>query len=203
VLSGELTCQEEPHVTLATALLPLLRLGEDDQARSSHLRGYNLARGNLNITPAIGMHAEFCALTGNEGRGLEIVAENWPMISAVPDPLARLHALTGVAVLLRRLSEAGHGGVPVRSQTADALLAEITPEITSLAARFDARNGSTWLGGIVTGRLEHAPVRGEPLSLAPSAAPPRRHPPCRRAARRRGESYRALVLMAARVLRRV
>ncbi|MGT2529425.1 hypothetical protein ACU4GG_21690 [Streptomyces nojiriensis] len=84
VLEGDLTCAEEPHRVLATSLLPLLRLGRTDEARSNHLRGYRLARGNDSLLPSVGRHIEFCALTGNESRGLEILAEHAPHVTPWP-----------------------------------------------------------------------------------------------------------------------
>jgi hypothetical protein len=154
VLSGKFTCGGEPHLILAASLMPLLRLGKTGDATSNHLRGYHLARGNVSLAGAIGEHMEFCALTGNEGRGVEILAENWPMLTAVSDPLPRLDFLTGVAVLLRRLTAVGHGNIPVYAETACGLLARVMPEITDLATRFDARNGTTGVSGRLNQRLD-------------------------------------------------
>jgi len=172
VLSGQLTCVEEPHVTLAASLMPLLHLGKTGDAKSNHLRGYHLARGNVSLARAIGEHMEFCALTGNEGRGVEILAENWPMLTAVSDPLSRLDFLTGVAVLLRRLTAVGYSNIPVYSETAGGLLARIMPEITDLATRFDARNGTTGVSDQMNQRLDRPPLLDQlALRGLPAAAP--------------------------------
>jgi len=159
VLSGRLRCREEPHRVLARSLLPLLRLGRADDATSNHLRGYRLARGNANLAPAIGLHLEFCALTGNEGRGVEILADNWHLLRATTDAMPRLEFLTGAAVLLQRLTTSGYENVPIHSETAGSLLSQIMPEITGLAARFDARNGTTWVGDRMNQRLRQPPLR--------------------------------------------
>ncbi|HEV2375689.1 MAG TPA: hypothetical protein VGS19_26435 [Streptosporangiaceae bacterium] len=169
VLTGRLRCLEEPHVTLAASLLPLLRTGETDEARSNHVRGYHLARGNANLAQTLGLHLEFCALTGNEGRGVEILAESWHLFTAVADPGPRLDFLTGAAVLLQRLTASGHGSITVHSATADSLLGQIMPEVTGLAARFDARNGTTWVGDEVNRRLRQPPLLGH-LNLGMGAA---------------------------------
>ena len=76
VLRGERDVHRGAAPVLAKSLLPLLRLGRVDEARANHLRGYRMVRGNPNLLRAIGQHIEFAALTGNEARGLEMLAEH-------------------------------------------------------------------------------------------------------------------------------
>ncbi|MGY0464553.1 hypothetical protein ACW14Y_30535 [Kitasatospora sp. cg17-2] len=177
VLSGESTCAEEPHVSHAQALLPLLRQGRLDEARSSHLVGYRFARGKSGLVRSVGQHIEFCALSGNEPRGLEILAENRDLFGVTGDPAGRLDFLTGVEVLIAGLARAGHGaltvsGPPGRSWTVDTLLAHLRTEADALAARFDARNGTPAVGSRRRDRLARRPLLAEPLALgvrAPAA----------------------------------
>ncbi|WP_327074557.1 hypothetical protein OG196_33000 [Kitasatospora purpeofusca] len=178
VLSGESTCAEEPHVSHAQALLPLLRQGRLDEARSSHLVGYRFARGKSGLVRSVGQHIEFCALSGNEPRGLEILAENRDLFGVTGDPSGRLDFLTGVEVLIAGLARAGHGeltvsGPPGRSWTVDTLLAHLRTEADALAARFDARNGTAAVGSRRRDRLARRPLLAEPLALGvrASAAP--------------------------------
>ncbi|MGW4804843.1 hypothetical protein [Kitasatospora sp. NPDC004272] len=177
VFSGERSCSEEPHVSRALALLPLLRTGRVEEARSAHLTGYRWARGRSAAAEPVGLHLEFCALTRNEPRGLEILAENRDLFDRHGDPLARLHFLTGAQLLLGRLVEDGHGGVPVAGppgahRTAAALYAELRTEGDELAARFDARNGTGAVGGARRARLARTPLVAEPLPLGLRAATP-------------------------------
>ncbi|KJY27477.1 hypothetical protein [Streptomyces sp. NRRL S-495] len=178
VLSGESTCAEEPHVSHAQALLPLLRQGRLDEARSSHLVGYRFARGKSGLVRSVGQHIEFCALSGNEPRGLEILAENRDLFGVTGDPSGRLDFLTGVEVLIAGLARAGHGaltvsGPPGASWTVDTLLAHLRTEADALAARFDARNGTAAVGSRRRDRLARRPLLAEPLALGvrASAAP--------------------------------
>lgn len=159
VLDGELRCMEEPHRVLAAALLPLLRLGEVDEARSAFLRGYSMVRGNVNLRGAVGDLIEFCALTGNEPRGLEIVTEHagWITEDRI-DPDTRLGFITGVCVLLRRLMTLGHEDGQLGSKTVAEVLLWIEAEITQLTARFDARNTNSAVGDRARARLERAPL---------------------------------------------
>ncbi|GAB2756396.1 hypothetical protein [Streptomyces bullii] len=170
VLAGSTGCSEEPQTSQARALLPLLRLGRTDEARSHHLTGYRRVRGNTGMLHEVGLHLEFCALSRNEGRGLEILAENRPLFEATGAPLDRLGFLTGVEVLLARLVEDGHAGTPVagppgRNWTADELLTHVRSEADGLAAAFDARNGTTAVGDRRRLRLARQPLLDEPLPL--------------------------------------
>ncbi|GAA2404346.1 hypothetical protein GCM10010420_34810 [Streptomyces glaucosporus] len=176
LFAGMVSCQEEPYVSHAFALLPLLRTGRADEARSHHLAGYRYARGKTGMAEEIGLHLEFCALTRNEGRGLEILAENRELFGVTGAPKARLAFLTGVQVLLGRLVEEGHAGTPVagppgRQWTAESLLAHTGAEAEELAAAFDRRNGTTAVGERRRERLARRPLLDEPLPLGLRVAP--------------------------------
>lgn len=163
VLAGQESCQEEPARSLSYALLPLLRTGDTDRARELHLAGYRGCRRNASMAGEVGRHLEFCALTGNEARGLELLAENRNLFDEVDSPLDLFDFLTGVDVLLRRVESLGHGELPAagyagRSWTVSGLGAEVRGRADDLAARFDARNGTTALTDRRTARLDRAPL---------------------------------------------
>ncbi|WP_328897183.1 hypothetical protein [Streptomyces sp. NBC_00236] len=163
VLAGQESCQEEPARSLSYALLPLLRTGDADRARELHLSGYRGCRRNASMAGEVGRHLEFCALTGNEARGLELLAENRNLFDEVDSPLDLFDFLTGVDVLLRRVESLGHGELPAagyagRSWTVSGLGAEVRGRADDLAARFDARNGTTALTDRRKARLDRAPL---------------------------------------------
>ncbi|MEV8124176.1 hypothetical protein AB0P07_08675 [Streptomyces sp. NPDC085944] len=163
VLAGKESCQEEPARSMAYALLPLLRTGHTDRARELHLAGYRGCRRNPSMSGEVGRHLEFCALTGNEARGLELLAENRALFDEVDSPLELLDFLTGVEVLLQRVEQLGHGelpaaGYPGRTWTVAGLRAEVRGRAADLAARFDARNGTTTHTERRAARLERAPL---------------------------------------------
>ncbi|MER7480185.1 hypothetical protein ABTX60_21530 [Streptomyces sp. NPDC126510] len=163
VLAGQESCQEEPARSLSYALLPLLRTGRADRARELHLAGYRGCRRNPSMSGEVGRHLEFCALTGNEARGLELLAENRNLFDEVDSPLDQLDFLTGVEVLLQRVELLGHGELPAagyagRTWTAAGLRAEVSSRADDLAARFDARNGTTAHTGRRRDRLDRAPL---------------------------------------------
>ncbi|MEE1752956.1 hypothetical protein [Streptomyces sp. SP18CS02] len=163
VLDGKESCQEEPARSVSHALLPLLRTGRADRARELHLAGYRACRRNPSMSGEVGRHLEFCALTGNEARGLELLAENRNLFDEVDSPLDLLDLLTGVEVLLRRVELLGHGELPAagyagRTWTVTGLRAEVRDRADDLAARFDARNGTTAHTDRRRARLDRAPL---------------------------------------------
>jgi tetratricopeptide (TPR) repeat protein len=163
VLAGKESCQEEPARSVSYALLPLLRTGRADRARELHLAGYRGCRRNPSMSAEVGRHLEFCALTGNEARGLELLAENRGLFEEVESPLDQLDFLTGVEVLLQRVESLGHGELPAagyagRTWTVSGLRAEVRDRADDLAARFDARNGTPAHTGRRRDRLDRAPL---------------------------------------------
>ncbi|MFF3848377.1 tetratricopeptide repeat protein [Streptomyces sp. NPDC002328] len=188
VLEGAYTCAHEPHTVLASSLVPLLRLGRPEEARAHHLRGFRLVRAMESMRGAYADHVEFCALTGNEARGLELLAERPAYFTDAGHPRSRLEFLSVVALLMERLSGRGLGGQQVpgpagRAWTAAALAAHAREEALALAARFDERNGTSYVSERARARmaqeslLERLPlgvrtVRPPTATVAPAAAAP-------------------------------
>ncbi|EPJ36466.1 hypothetical protein STAFG_6473 [Streptomyces afghaniensis 772] len=191
VLAGKESCQEEPARSVSYALLPLLRTGRTDRARDLHLAGYRGCRRNPSMAQEVGRHLEFCALTGNEARGLELLSENRNLFEEVDSPLDLLGFLTGVEVLLQRVEHLGHGELPTagyagRTWTVAGLRAEVRGRADDLAARFDARNGTTAHTDRRRSRLDRAPLlealeltlRSRSLDdVGPGCPPPSPRPP--------------------------
>ncbi|MEV3971994.1 tetratricopeptide repeat protein [Streptomyces sp. NPDC050698] len=183
VLEGEYACAHEPHSVLASSLLPLLRLGRPDEARACHLRGFRLVRAMESMRGAYADHVEFCALTGNEARGLELLAERPAYFTGDGHPRSKLDFLSVVALLMDRLTELGRGegrvpGPPGREWTARELAAHAREEALALAARFDERNGTTHVSERARARMTRRPLVDRlPLGVrsarpAPPPAPP-------------------------------
>ncbi|MBX6766795.1 MAG: hypothetical protein IRY90_06535, partial [Actinomadura rubrobrunea] len=177
VLNAELNCTEQPQGIL-TALLPVfLRTGRTEEARDAHRRAYRLIRSNLSDLADIGDHVWFCAVTGNEPRGLEIVQRHLGWLDRPPSPYAAMRFAASAALLLRRVEESGAGDLTLRRPdgagevTAARLREELTARAREIAARFDARNGTSYQGEQVERLLAHEPVV-EHLPLTPHA--PRR-----------------------------
>ena len=183
VLEGEFTCAHEPHTVLASSLGPLLRLGRLDEARAHHLRGFRLVRPMESMRGAYADHVEFCALTGNEARGLELLAERPAYFTDSGQPRSQMDFMAAVALLMDRLTGLGMGtqsvpGPAGRAWTARELAVHAREEALSLSARFDARNGTSYVGEDVRARMAQVPLVDRlPLGVRASGIPaPRRAP---------------------------
>jgi tetratricopeptide (TPR) repeat protein len=172
VLAGRLTCTEQPQTILCTLLDAYVHTGRLDDAVDAHRRSYRLIRGHLADLADIGDHISFCARTGNEHRGLEILQRHVDWLDRAPSPSAGMAFAASGAALLRRLAELGHGDLTVRradrGEVAGAALAEeLAAYATDLAQRFDARNGTTAQSTWVARRLAPEPF-GVRLPLSPT-----------------------------------
>ncbi|MFI6012942.1 tetratricopeptide repeat protein [Streptomyces sp. NPDC051243] len=163
VLEGEFTCAHEPHTVLASSLVPLLRLGRLDEARANHLRGFRLVRAMESMRGAYADHVEFCALTGNEARGLELLAQRPAYFTDDGHPRSKLEFMSVVALLMDRLTALGLGdrrvsGPAGRAWTARELAAHAREEALALAARFDERNGTGHISERARARMDQGPL---------------------------------------------
>ncbi|MGV9341631.1 tetratricopeptide repeat protein [Streptomyces sp. NPDC003688] len=185
VLEGEFSCAHEPHQVLGSSLLPLVRLGRLDEARAHHLRGFRLVRPMESMRDAYADHVEFCALTGNEARGLELLAQRPAYFTDTGHPRSLLDFLAVVTLLMDRLTGLGLGerqvpGPAGRTWTARELAGWARAEALELAGRFDARNGTAHVGDQARARMVQEPlvdrlplgVRTVRAAPAPVAAPP-------------------------------
>ncbi|WP_433464583.1 hypothetical protein [Spirillospora sp. CA-128828] len=188
VLSSRLSCNEQPQ-SIQTALLPVyLRTGRGEQAADAHRRAYRVHRARLADLSDIAEHLEFCAVTGNEARGLEILQRHLGWLDRAPSAHADMEFSAAAALVLDRVAAAGHGAATIRRPAADGRAAadvplpelhtELAERATALADRFDARNGTSHQGGRVRATLAAEPVAGfVPLAAhhrrpAPAPAPP-------------------------------
>ncbi|MFC9969348.1 hypothetical protein ACFVH6_00440 [Spirillospora sp. NPDC127200] len=190
VLTDRLNCTEQPQGILTAMLEVYLRTGRVEQAREAHRRAYRLHRPQLADLHEVGEHLEFCGRTGNHARGLEILQRHLGWLDRAPSPYAAMWFAAGAALVLRRVEEAGHGAATVRRPAgadrpaAEVPVPELRAELTALAeglaARFDARNGTSFQGDLVRKVLtadrlvEHLPLSAYDRRPAPA---PVRTPP--------------------------
>ncbi|MEU7742494.1 hypothetical protein [Nonomuraea sp. NPDC049158] len=173
VVAGEFSCGVQPQSVLCTLLMPYLKTGHLDEAAEAHRRAYRIVQGQIGYLDDIGDHLEFCALTGNATRGLEILERELPLLERPPSPAQARSFMTGAALVLRRLMETGHDGLTVRRAGRDVPVPELHAELAAgareIAARFDARNGDD-----VHTRRVAATLAAEPLVAHLSLVSPAR-----------------------------
>jgi tetratricopeptide (TPR) repeat protein len=168
VLCGQFTCHEQPQGILTALLLPYLRTGRLDQAVDAHRRAYRRLRSKLADLGSIADHVEFCALTGNDLRGLEIVQRHLEWLDRAPSPHAAMEFASAAALVLRRLDAAGHGDLTARRPAygdrpaGDVEVAALGEDLAAyaigIADSFDARNGTGHQSARVACRLAAAPL---------------------------------------------
>jgi tetratricopeptide (TPR) repeat protein len=183
VLAGRLNCAAQPQSILRSLMIPYVRAGRPDDAADAHRRAYRLDRNRTGNLWSIGDHIGFCARTGNDARGLEILERHLGGLDEPSSPADAMNFAASAVRLLRGLVASGHGDttvhrpaygdraaadVPVR-----ALEAELATMVAGLAARFDARNGTIVQSTRMAERMDAEPLT-DGLPLSPSA---RRHPP--------------------------
>ncbi|WP_433792836.1 tetratricopeptide repeat protein [Actinoplanes sp. CA-252034] len=177
VLAGDLSCTEQPQSILSELMVVYLKTGRLQEAADAHRRSYLVERNNLADLWGIGDHIEFCARTGNEHRGLEILQRHIDWLDRAPSPAAAMSFAASAVLLLRRVTAIGHGDSPVRragrpDTTAAELAGELETFVTDLAARFDARNGTGHQGEVVRRTMSAEPYGvGVPLSPTARRAP--------------------------------
>lgn len=144
VLEGEQVCAEEPEAAIAALLPSLVLVGRGEEAAELHAAACRAIRGRAGAMPIAADLIDFCARSGNLGRGVELLRERW---DDVAHP-GRTHDRIEVAAHLARL-----GGALVAAGQADLVVVPGVPardlvdrferEAADLAAAFDARNGTT------------------------------------------------------------
>ncbi|MEU4692077.1 tetratricopeptide repeat protein [Actinoplanes sp. NPDC023714] len=175
VLAGDLSCNEQPQSILSELMVAYLRSGHPAEAADAHRRSYLIERNNLADLGGIGDHIAFCARTGNEHRGLEILQRHIDWLDRAPSPSAAMWFAADASLLLRRLTEIGHGDAVVRrtgrpDTTAAELAGELSAFAAETAARFDARNGTGHQSEIIRKELDARPYE-VPVQLSPTARP--------------------------------
>lgn len=179
VLGERFMCEAQPQSILSTLLLPFARVGRLADARAAHRRAYRLLRTRPQDLDDIAGHVEFCARTGNEARGLELLERHLGWLDRAASPYYAMQFAASCALLLRRVAGAGQGSQlvvrpafgsrPVEELTVSALGIELSSLALGIADRFDSRNGTKYQSESIRELVDASPVVDYvPLSVAPS-----------------------------------
>ena len=188
IFSGGLACAEEPEHSEASAMFLHLRRGDVARAKALHYKSLAAVKQNIDPGPMLLAHIEFCVVTGNVARALDL-AEQYPSVFRTPllNGALQFKALTVLALLADALVDAGQGGrtihgtaAPEVSRLLDVIesrertATEIAPlawaRAQTIADQFDARNGTAYYNE----RLERAHTLERidlPLGFEEFAAP--------------------------------
>ena len=185
IMDGGFSCGEEPENAISMVLLPLLRAGDVDGLDSLHRRSLRAARNNADNLGIIANHVVFCAVTGNEARGVALAERHSAWLAH--DPLSHrkhLNFLTALGLLMEKVVAGGNGEIPIRGSDSALLnpflgerqgvlsAQELAPlcwaAAEALAADFDDRNGNSWHAQQVRARRELV-AETHPLPLGDEA----------------------------------
>jgi hypothetical protein len=165
LLAGRMRCAEVPDRTYARLLVPLLRLGRDEEAVDLHRRGIRGITRTHKQVSRIGDHLAFLALGGSFEKAGDLVERFLPAALTHADRSDRLDFLCDVRLYADLLVRAGVAEVRLALPRAAAIFDEhgryapaalsawAAAEARALAERFDARNGNTHVS---RGVVEHA-----------------------------------------------
>ncbi|WP_020519689.1 tetratricopeptide repeat protein [Catelliglobosispora koreensis] len=168
-------CRRQPRWVQAYLMLPYLNTGQHAEAAEAHRNSYRQMRTDHTDLGGIGLHLTFLGRSGNETRGLEVVEKHLPWLEVSPSPADSLQFAAPAALVLNRLSANGFGDTTLlgrasatgrrQETTVDALRGELAAFARDLAAKFDARNGTSHQSELAERRMTAEPV-AEHVSLS-------------------------------------
>lgn len=175
VLSGDITCPEQPQVAVSRALASVAAVGDAEKAAALHRSAYRASRRNPSHTGPVATHLHVLARSGEVGRGLDVLAEQLGALERPSDPFAGMELAAAGARLLRVVVDAGDADLPVGGrgrapERAADLLERLEREALAAARLFDERNGTSTVGDHVRAMLSAPDL--PPLGLGPVGGPP-------------------------------
>ncbi|MFD1148465.1 hypothetical protein [Saccharothrix hoggarensis] len=173
-LEQETGCATQPQGILTTLTPAFVALGDVDRARQAHVVAYRLVRDDL-VGGYLDDHLEFCATSGNVGRGVDLLRGHLHRVHHSTSPSRAMHFAAGAALLLSRVSPDERFAVPRDGRTtvmsAPELRALLEAQALEIAARFDRRNGSTAVSTRIRQTLAAPDTIPVPLAV-PLPSPP-------------------------------
>ena len=193
IVEGGFSCAEEPEGALGATLVAKLRVGRLEDARVDHSRSYRMSRDNPDRIGIVANNIEFCAITGNEARGLAMVERHIRWLAHDPlDIGGHFSLLLAIGVVLLAVINAGHGDQIVRGASSEDLdvffpprdtpwtVAQLEPAVweaaAKIAAAFDARNQNDYVSSKIAAAkallAEHydVPIHSDSFLAAPPPA---------------------------------
>lgn len=144
VLAEPSDCAEQPHGVMASLLDACLATGRLDEAANAHLVSYRIVRDTPQARSALHAHLRFCAITGNIGRGVEILSRNLDVLDDPPSPKVRQDFAATAALLLSRVTDRTALTFTLSGRRIDGeeLWAHCVETARGIALEFDRRNGT-------------------------------------------------------------
>jgi hypothetical protein len=156
ILRGQLSCMTVPDRTYAKLAFPLVRLGRAAEALEYYRQSYKTIHGNRNFFWSVSQYLGLMVLTENMGEAVKLFQKHLPWALETRSDSSRFEFLLMASFLFDRLVAAGKKEVKLRLPKEFPLYQEegtysvphiadwLTKQLTSLAARFDTRNGNSY-----------------------------------------------------------
>ena len=152
LLDGENKCATVPHRTYANLLLPMVRLGRQQEGLRYHRAGYRLIANNRSFVDHVSKHLVFLTLTENFERASALFEKHYPWIENNWDSFDLFHFFRASWFLFDVLAERGRESLRLSLPGSFSLPAEdgyynanrlaqwCKEKAAELAQQFDARN---------------------------------------------------------------
>ncbi|MGJ8640822.1 MAG: hypothetical protein ACSHYA_15640 [Opitutaceae bacterium] len=154
LLSGRLSCAEQPEFAEALLLNPLLDSDQQELAEKLQAKSYKKVRKNLSGLEALGDHIIYLTRVGRYQAAHNLVKRHISWLKNYQNPKKRFHFLLGLLCFLRHPKIAKRKYIsanfellgitrdPSRGPKWEEVFSVVNEMIEDLARRFDQRNGN-------------------------------------------------------------
>lgn len=161
ILDGDEKCGSVPHRTYANVLLPLIRLGRQNEALRYHLKSYSLIANNKAFLDKVADHMICLTLTENFREASELVEAHFTWTETNRDLFAHFRFFRAAWLLFELLAEQNtwtnldmERSFPLYSADSLYQCAELAvwfkQKAEGIARRFDARNETDFFMRTIT-----------------------------------------------------
>ena len=170
VVDGDLTCDEEPHSSLADAAELRLALGDVEGAVDAYRRSWHLCQDDPNAATTVASCLRVLLRLGNADRAVDLLLPRLVWLDELPSPLVRMWFSATAAHVLDRALVVGLAPEELDGRPVSDVARELRDGAFEIAAAFDARHGSIVVSETLTAAHDDALVPTEP-TLPPTRLP--------------------------------
>lgn len=170
VVAGELTCADEPRLSLAIDAELRLDAGDVDGAVTSYRRAWHLSEGDPRASDTVAACLRVLLRLGNADRAVDALLPRLAWVEHLRTPRERMWFAATAAFVLDRAVAAGLAPDTVDGRPVGEVASELSRTAAAIAAEFDARYGSTVTSRDLAAAHDPALVPDEP-TLPPTRLP--------------------------------
>ena len=184
-LEGRATCLEEPQASLSWAVDWYARQGLFSEAERAHLQGWRLVQRRADDAELAVRHLVFLVRAGRVDRAVSLLLPRLGWVRQTRLDRSRMDLAAAGAMVLRAGLAEGHVPDTLDGEPTARVLARLEETAASLAAAFDARNGTDRVSRRLAARVDPTPydlaaapddfllaVTGVAVAAGPPAAAP-------------------------------